>query len=133
MTTVAEKNRMIDCFAKKVYEVPSSLHILGPNAGTPEENFAELAAIASELELEMEDFGCFRILSQKDGDKRIVWCKRLLPQIQDAKKMFLDLIKEGMVPYIVGVDGKATSRVMKEFDPTAEEVIFMPQAAIRGG
>ncbi len=133
MTTVADKNRMIDCFAKKVYEVPSVLHILGPNAGTPEENFAELAAIASQLESEMDDFRCFRILSQKDGDKRVVWSKIILPQLRAAKKMFNDLIKEGMVPYIVGVDGKASSRVMKEFDPTAEEVIFIPVQAIRGG
>ena len=33
----------------------------------------------------------------------------------------------------VGVDGQASAEVMDEFDPLAEEVIFMPIAAISGG
>ena len=128
MIKVAE--RTIDCFARQTYEVPDVLRILGTNAGPAE---VELAAIASEMEVEASDFGCFRIMSQADGDKRVVWCRRVLAEISAAKKMFMDLLSKGMIPYKVGVDGAATSSVMTEFDPTAEEVIFMPVKAIAGG
>lgn len=126
---VKELNRTIDCFAKETYEVPPELTIMGPGAEL------DFAAIASRLEIEAsaENFGCFRIMSQADGDRRIVWCRRVIAEIKAAKDMFLDLISKGMVPYKVGVDGAATADVMDEFDPTAEEVIFMPVKAIAGG
>ncbi len=137
MIEVAEcSERTIDCFAKQTYEVPDALRVWkanAPNAGPPEENFVEIAAIAAQLEVEASDFGCFRILSQTDGDKRVVWCRRVLAEIGAAKKMFMDLLSKGMVPYKVGIDGVATADVMTEFDPTAEEVIFMPVQAIGGG
>ncbi len=127
---VEEPNRTIDCFAKQTYDVPFDLHVLSGDF-TPE----EAASIAGSLEIEAaaEDFGCFRIMSQKDGDKRVVWCRRVIAEIKSAKKMFMDLLSKGMVPYKVGVDGKASAEVMSEFDPTAEEVIFMPVRAIAGG
>lgn len=125
-----EDDRTIDCFAKQVYEVPLNLHVFHGEF-TPE----EAAAITSSLDIEAtkEEFGCFRILSQKDGDKRVVWCRRVLAEIASAKKMFLELISKGMIPYKVGVNGQASANEMKEFDPTAEEVIFMPVRAIAGG
>lgn len=136
MIEVTERSeRIIDCFGRQTCEVPDVLRVLGP----VEENFAELAAIASvasesaEMEIEASDFGCFRMMSQADGDKRVVWCRRVLAEISAAKKMFMDLLSKGMIPYKVGVDGAATSAVMTEFDPTAEEVIFMPVKAIAGG
>lgn len=115
MTAVAE-DRVINCFAKGKYTVPDILQILGSEAG-----------YNSALN------GCFRILSQEDGDKRVVWCRNVIAEIKAAKKMFMDLLSQGMVPYKVGVDGNATSQVMDEFDPTAEEIIFMPVKAIAGG
>jgi hypothetical protein len=115
--TEVPKERVIDCFAKQTYEVPDDLAVLGPDAKPPED----------------ADIGCFRILSQKDGDKRVVWCRKVIAEIKAAKKMFMDLLSKGMVPYKVGIDGKATAEEMKEFDPTAEEVIFMPLRAIAGG
>ncbi|KKL27197.1 hypothetical protein LCGC14_2387580 [marine sediment metagenome] len=126
---VDELNRTIDCFAKQTYDVPPELTVIGSG------DFAELAAIAGQLEIEAsaENFGCFRMLSQKDGDKRVVWCRRVIAEIRAAKQMFLDLISKGMIPYKVGVDGQASVEEMKEFDPTAEEVIFMPIRAIAGG
>jgi len=129
---VKDLNRTIDCFARQTYDVPPELLVIGPNAS---ENFVELAAQAHEVALEAQaaDFGCFRILSQKDGDKRVVWCRKVIAEIKAAKKMFMDLISKGMTPYKVGVNGAATSVVMDEFDPLAEEVIFMPMKAIRGG
>ena len=75
----------------------------------------------------------FRIVNQKDGDKRVVWDSRSLAEIQDAKEMFDKLVAEGMVPYKVDSKGKKTPQVMQEFDPLAEEIIFAPIAAVAGG
>ena len=80
-----------------------------------------------------KDYGCFRIMTAKDGDKRVVWNRNVLAEIRDAKKMFDDLVKQGLCPYRVGTDGAATSEVMDEFDPVSEEVIFLPIAMVRGG
>lgn len=76
---------------------------------------------------------CFRFLTPKDGDKRVVWDSRDMDQIEEAKAMFDECVAKGLVPYRVGTDGKATAEVMDEFDPEAEEVIFMPIAQVAGG
>lgn len=76
---------------------------------------------------------CWRFLSQKDGDKRVVWDAHSIPEINAAKEMFQDLVAQGMTPYRVGADGRSTPEVMDEFDPTAEEVIFMPTKMIAAG
>jgi len=130
MKVAEHGSRTIDCFAKQTYEIPPELLILDEE--NVEGDFMEQCAKESEG-MAPPDFGCFRIMSQKDGDKRVVWCRRILSEIAAAKKMFLDLLSKGMIPYKVGVGGKASSVVMKEFDPTAEEVIFMPVRAIAGG
>lgn len=75
----------------------------------------------------------FRIIDALHGDKRITWDSRSLLEIQAAKKMFLNLIKEGFTPYKVGVNGNKTSEVMKEFDAKAEEIIFLPTKLVAGG
>lgn len=115
MTPVAEVET-IKCFAENIVEVPDDLHVLTDGENTS-----------------VVEHGCFRIVTAKDGDKRIIWCRNVMAEISAAKRMFLDLITKGMVPYKVGLDGHASATVMKEFDPTAEEVIFMPVAAIAGG
>lgn len=76
---------------------------------------------------------CFRFLTPKDGDKRVVWDSRDMDQIEDAKVMFDECVAKGLVPYRVGTDGKATSEVMDEFDPESEEIIFLPIAQVGGG
>lgn len=76
---------------------------------------------------------CFRFMTPKDGDKRIVWDCHDIDQINEAKRMFDDAIEQGLVPYKVGTDGRASSEVMDEFDPEAEEVIFLPVGLIAGG
>jgi hypothetical protein len=96
-------------------KVPSSLRVL-PDGEKP-----------------AKGHGVMRVMTAKDGDKRIVWDNRDLAQIQDAKFMFDECVEKGLVPYRVGLDGKATAEVMDEFDPDAEEVIFLPVVAIRGG
>ena len=75
----------------------------------------------------------FRILSPQKGDERLTWNSRSLAELQAAKQLFVDLIKKGLKPFRVGVDGKATADAMSEFDPHAEEVIFLPQALVAGG
>lgn len=75
----------------------------------------------------------FRVLSSLKGDERLTWDSTSLAEMQAAKKLFTDLIKKGLKPFRVGVNGQATSEVMDEFDPHAEEVIFLPQSLVAGG
>lgn len=75
----------------------------------------------------------FRILTQKDGDKRIVWDNRHIGEINDAKMMFDQLVAAGMCPYVVDPNGKKTPEPMSEFDPHAGEVVFAPLQAVAGG
>jgi len=75
----------------------------------------------------------FRIINQKDGDKRVVWNAMSMQEIQEAKEMFDKLVEEGMIPYNVDVKGKKTPEVMSEFDASAEEIIFAPIPALVGG
>ncbi len=118
--TAVVEDRTIECFAKNICTVPDELSIADDS-----------------YELKPGE-QLFRIMTTKDGDKRIVWNRFKMPEINAAKKMFDQLISSGMVPYLVGKDGQKTSEVMKEFDPSAEEVmmseiVFVPQRAIVGG
>lgn len=76
---------------------------------------------------------CFSIIDPDKGDERLTWDNRSLLQIADAKKAFVSLIKAGLKPFKVGLGGAATSDAMSEFDPLAEEVIFLPMAPVKGG
>ena len=76
--------------------------------------------------------GIFRIMNHT-GDDRLTWMKDSLHSIAAAKRAFVDLIKKNLVPYRVGTNGQATAEVMTEFDPSAEEVIFMPKRGIVAG
>lgn len=75
----------------------------------------------------------FSVMHPEFGDERLTWSSTSLTQLQEAKKLFVELVKKGLTPYRVGVNGQQSSEVMKEFDPHAEEVIFMPTAAVAGG
>ena len=114
MPTMTEP-QTIKTFSNKEIPIPDDLHVL-------EDGF------------EPQDGHClFRIMTQEDGDKRVTWDRGKIPEINSAKDMFTKLVKEGMVPFKVGSGGGASSEVMSEFDPAAEEVIFMPVRAIAGG
>ncbi len=132
MTTVTI-DRTVETFANNVYTIPNELEICEFSGEKIEFSLFPPDSVNQVPNNRNSDFGSFRIMSPKDGDKRVVWCRRVIAQIQAAKKMFVDLIAQGMVPYEVGVDGQATSKEMKEFDPLAEEVIFLPIRAISGG
>lgn len=77
-------------------------------------------------------FGVFRILDQREGDKRLVWNRMSMADIAEADRMFDKFIKEGFNAYRVGGDGKQGAP-MNAFDPTAEEVIFLPVKLLAGG
>jgi hypothetical protein len=77
--------------------------------------------------------GAFRILHQLHGDKRVTWRRNVIQEINAAKKLFVDLVKEGLTPYKVGTGGSPSSEVMREFDAMAEEVIFLPKQMVTGG
>lgn len=92
-----------------------------------------LAILDDPKALPNKGHGVMRIMTPKDGDKRVVWDSNSADEIWDAKAFFDKLIQEGLVPYRVGTNGKATSEVMDEFDPYAEEVVFLPVAMVTGG
>lgn len=77
--------------------------------------------------------GCLRIMTEEHGDERYTWDRRDFSSIKEAAELFDKLVAEGLVPYRVGVDGRATSEVMVEFDPLAEEVVFLPIQRVVGG
>lgn len=77
--------------------------------------------------------GCFRILSPKSGDDRLTWDKRDFSAMQEARRTFVDLVKKGFKPFRVGNDGKKSNEVMQQFDPLAQQVIFVPMAPVAGG
>ena len=84
---------------------------------------------------EIAQKGHFRmsIIDDEKGDERLTWDSTDFSQLKAAKKLFVDLVKKGLKPFRVGIKGKASSEVMAEFDPHAEEVIFLPFARVAGG
>ncbi len=96
-------------------EVPDGVQILEGGAEKPPEHHI------------------FRILHPLKGDERLTWDSTNFADIKAARKLFCDLVEKGLTPYKVGTNGKATSEVMDEFDPTAEEVIFLSHKMVCGG
>lgn len=115
MTKTIEFSALKGSSLKETAEVPSDLNILEDDQTIPDGHYV------------------FRILSPEKGDERLTWNSRSLAELQAAKQLFVDLIKKGLKPFRVGVDGEATSEAMSEFDPSAEEVIFLPQSLVVGG
>lgn len=93
---------------------------------------AELTVLEG-LEQPQAGNGTFRILHQEFGDKRVTWRRSVLQEINAAKDLFIELVKQGLTPFKVGIDGKQSAEVMREFDPHAEEVIFLPRKIVTGG
>ncbi len=66
----------------------------------------------------------WRILTPKDGDRRIVWNPESFTEINEARDMFRQLIAAGMVPYVCDAKGQPTGEVMDVFDPGSGEISF---------
>lgn len=77
-------------------------------------------------------FGVFRIIDQAHGDKRLVWNRLNMNDIREADSMFKNFISQGLEAFRVGGDGKTGSK-MDAFDPTAEEIIFLPIKLVTAG
>lgn len=106
--------------------------LAGTNVTTPVE-IGDLEILPHTQEETRKGYGTFRLLHPKFGDQRVVWNSHLLADIQAAKKLFMDLIQKGLKPYRVGADGKSNGEIMSEFDPTAEEIVFVPIPVMRAG
>jgi hypothetical protein len=116
--TTAFTDRTLEAFAGNKVEVPVNITILDKGVEFPE----------------VKGTCRWRVLSQKDGDSRLTWNNMNIAEINAAQDMFEDMIENGgMEAFKVGVDGQMSSEKMTEFDPHAEEVIFMPMKAIVGG
>ena len=80
-------------------------------------------------------FLCTKKLSNKitgnniDGDDRIVWDRKYLDQIKEAREKFYKLIDEGCQAYMIRKDGKKSRRRMHKFNPNAEEILMIPLVA----
>jgi len=77
--------------------------------------------------------GVFRILNPSSGDDRLTWDKRDFRAMQDARQTYIDLVKKGFKPFRVDATGKQTTEAMQEFDPLAQQVIFVPMRPVMGG
>ncbi|HSZ58479.1 MAG TPA: hypothetical protein VK797_22625 [Tepidisphaeraceae bacterium] len=70
----------------------------------------------------------FCILTPHDGDKRIVWNRFRLDEVNDARQMFDDLLAQGMIAHRVKRNGEPSAEVLSSFDPLLEEVSFLDTA-----
>jgi hypothetical protein len=81
----------------------------------------------------------FEVLTAKDGGKCISWSRRNFEQINEARRLFNELIAQGLVPYYVDQKtGQASARVMDEFDAAEgetmfEKIVFAPTPRAVGG
>lgn len=114
-SATAVETRDVQCFTNQIVRIPDELAVLADDQIVP------------------PGHTCWRIMTKHDGDKRVVWDARNIAQIAEAEKLFNKLKTEGMTPYRVGTDGSKTSEEMKEFDPHAEEVIFIQMKHVIGG
>ncbi len=76
-----------------------------------------------------EDQHCLRFLTPEDGDKRVVWNRRSLPDIRAAREMFEDFQDKGIRIFAVGEDGGPVEE-MKDFDAFSEEFLADDEGAI---
>lgn len=91
-----------------------------------------MAVMAGEQE-PAEHHGVFRILNPRSGDDRLTWDKRDFQATKEARRTFLELIQKGFKPFRVGPNGRRSNEAMQEFDPTAQQVLFVPMAPVAGG
>ena len=123
MTTAVAEERVIHIDTKDNKGKRTTVEV-----GIPEE-----LQIYTKRPPKKKKIGVMRVITIKDGDRRIVWDPMSIAEINAARKMFNDLVKQGMKPYQVGTDGSASAKVMRKFDPHAAECIFLPLGMICGG
>ena len=87
MTAIAE--RQVECFAGNIVEVPVELSM---DDLMPDDLGEQARSDPSSPTFGQIDLGCFRIMTPKDGDKRVTWIRTIMAEVKAAKKMFMDLI-----------------------------------------
>jgi len=102
------------------------------NVGQPYEIPEDVPLLGEDEDIE-PNCQVWRILCKRTGDKRVKWKKWVIGEINRAKERFVDFVKQGLIPFRVGTDGKMSAEVMREFDPAAEEVVFVPRRAVTKG
>jgi len=70
-----------------------------------------------------------RVLSTS-GDDRYAWDKRFLDQVHEARDEFYAMRKKGYAAYLPGKGG-GRGQLITEFDPDAEEILFV--GPVQGG
>ena len=95
--------------------------------------FSKLQTLENPTDKPPAGFCCMSVPTEKDGDKRVIWEKNDLEQIAEAQLAFNRLLEEGMEAHRVGTDGKKTSEKITEFDPHAEQIIFVQLQMVAGG
>lgn len=80
-------------------------------------------AVLTPPELNPEMF-MFRVLTE-NGDDRLVWDRRDLEQIEEARKTFNDYIKKGYRAYVVRRCGGEKGSQVDSFDALYEEVVMV--------
>lgn len=76
--------------------------------------------------------GQMRIMDKEAGDLKVIWDRKVKPEIEAAKKQFDELLKKGYKAFMVDMDKKAEKgKEIKEFDPDIEMMILAP-APVKG-
>ena len=63
------------------------------------------------------------------GDDRIIWDRRFLDSIKEARERFYELLDKGYKAFSVLADGKRSRRQVFEFSPDLEEIILVAPVA----
>jgi len=117
MKEIEQAKKMIMDYKRKGYE------ILKPD-GTLMERFSpfleEVIVKAQKIAKSI-----MKILTDK-GDERLVWDRDNGREAKQAKKRFLDLLKQGYTAFSVDRDSEK-NRKIKEFDVDAEEILMVPE------
>ena len=57
------------------------------------------------------------------GDSRLVWNRKMIDEVKEAKRRFLDYIAKGYKAYVTRMDGSKGSRI-DSFDDLMEEIVL---------
>jgi hypothetical protein len=73
--------------------------------------------------------GTMRIMDKDHGDLKVIWDKKIKPEVEAAKEQFNALMKKGYKAFMVEKSEKG--KELKEFDADVEMMILSP-APVKG-
>lgn len=71
---------------------------------------------------------CKMHIIDETGDTKHMWNPRDMDEVAAARKLFQTFNDKGFKAFRVNARGEAGERI-REFDPSAEKIIFIPQLA----